>query len=88
MKKNITQNIGFLMLFLCIIVTLIFLGSIIYFITARGVKVISWEFLTQGPKMAMTQGGGSTCYYRHILSYAWRYFIRASLGFSVRDLSM
>ena len=57
MKKNITQNIGFLMLFLCIIVTLIFLGSIIYFITVRGAKVISWEFLTQGPRMGMTQGG-------------------------------
>ncbi|MCX5687741.1 MAG: phosphate ABC transporter permease PstA [Candidatus Omnitrophica bacterium] len=57
MKKNITQNIGFLMLFLCIIVTLIFLGSIIYFISARGAKVISWEFLTQGPRMGMTQGG-------------------------------
>ena len=57
MKKNITQNIGFLMLFLCIIVTLVFLGSIIYFITTRGAKVISLEFLTQGPRMAMTQGG-------------------------------
>ncbi len=57
MKKNITQNIGFLMLFLCIIITLIFLGSIIYFISIRGFKVISWEFLTQGPRMGMTQGG-------------------------------
>ena len=57
MKKNITQNIGFLMLFLCIIITLIFLGSIIYFISARGAKVISWEFLAQGPRMGMTQGG-------------------------------
>jgi len=57
MKKNITQNIGFLMLFLCMIVTIIFLGSIIYFISIRGFKVISWEFLTQGPRMGMTQGG-------------------------------
>ena len=57
MKKNITQNIGFLMLFLCIIVTLTFLGSIIYFIGIRGFKVISLEFLTQGPRMGMTQGG-------------------------------
>jgi len=45
------------MLFLCIIITLIFLGSIIYFISTRGFKVISWEFLTQGPRMSMTQGG-------------------------------
>jgi len=57
MKKNITQNIGFIMLFLCITSTLIFLGSIIYFISTRGAKVISWEFLTQGPRMGMTQGG-------------------------------
>jgi phosphate transport system permease protein len=57
MKKNITQNTGFLMLFLCIIITLIFLGSIVYFISIRGFKVISWEFLTQGPRMSMTQGG-------------------------------
>jgi len=57
MKKNIIQNLGFLALFLCITTTLIFLGSIIYFISVRGFKVISWEFLTQGPRMGMTQGG-------------------------------
>jgi phosphate transport system permease protein len=57
MKKNITQNLGFFMLFLCIAITLIFLGSIIYFISIRGFKVISWEFLTQGPRLGMTQGG-------------------------------
>jgi phosphate transport system permease protein len=57
MKKKLTQDIGFLMLFLCIIIIFIFLGSIIYFITIRGYKVISWEFLTQGPRMGMTQGG-------------------------------
>ncbi|MFA5362837.1 MAG: phosphate ABC transporter permease PstA [Candidatus Omnitrophota bacterium] len=57
MKKNITQALGFLCLFICIAVTIIFLGSIIYFIGARGFRVISWEFLTQGPRMGMTQGG-------------------------------
>jgi phosphate transport system permease protein len=57
MKKNIIQNLGFLILFLCISVTIIFLGLIIYFIGSRGLKVISWEFLTQGPRMGMTQGG-------------------------------
>jgi len=44
-------------LFLCITATLLSLGSIIYFISVRGIKVISWEFLTQGPRMGMTQGG-------------------------------
>ncbi len=57
MRKNIAQNAGFLILFLCIITTLIFLGAIIYFVSARGFKVISWDFLTQGPRMGMTQGG-------------------------------
>jgi phosphate transport system permease protein len=57
MKKNIVQNLGFFMLFLCIAITLIFLGSIIYFISIRGFKVISWEFLTQGPRLGMTEGG-------------------------------
>jgi phosphate transport system permease protein len=57
MKKNIVQNIGFLGLFLCITTTIIFLGAIIYFISVRGFQVISWEFLTQGPRMGMTQGG-------------------------------
>ena len=58
MKKNrITQNIGFTLLFLCMAVTLFFLGAIIYFITVRGIKVISWEFLTQVPRNGMTEGG-------------------------------
>jgi len=57
MKKNIVQNLGFFALFLCILITLFFLGAIIYFIGARGLKVISWEFLTQGPRLGMTQGG-------------------------------
>lgn len=37
--------------------TLFFLGLIIYFITSRGLRVISWEFLTQVPRKAMTAGG-------------------------------
>jgi phosphate transport system permease protein len=57
MNKKITQNLGFLLLFICILTTLFFLGSIIYFISIRGFKIISWEFLTQGPKSGMTQGG-------------------------------
>ena len=57
MKKDMIQNLGFFMLFLCIAITLIFLGSIIYFISIRGFKVISWEFLTQGPRLGMTEGG-------------------------------
>jgi len=57
MRRNITQNLGFFILFLCMAVALIFLGLIIYFISAQGFKVISWGFLTQGPRLGMTQGG-------------------------------
>ncbi|HNV24552.1 MAG TPA: phosphate ABC transporter permease PstA [Candidatus Omnitrophota bacterium] len=59
MKKNndIIQQIGFSILFFCIIITLFFLGLIIFFISIRGMSVISWEFLTQVPKSSMTQGG-------------------------------
>jgi phosphate transport system permease protein len=57
MKKHITQRIGFGVLWLCMIVTLFFLGSIIYFIAVRGAGVLSWQFLTDVPRKAMTSGG-------------------------------
>ncbi len=55
--KDISQGLGFGLLFLCLIITIFFLGAIIYFITVRGIKIISWEFLTQAPREAMTKGG-------------------------------
>ncbi len=57
MKKNIVQNLGFLVLFLCILTTLFFLGTIIYFIFTRGAQALSWDFLTKVPRNAMTEGG-------------------------------
>jgi phosphate transport system permease protein len=57
MNRKVSQNFGFGMLFLCIGITLFFLGTIIYFIFIRGFRVISWEFLTEVPKEAMTAGG-------------------------------
>ena len=57
MKNKIIQNVGFLVFFLCIIITLFFLGAIVYFISVKGLTAISWEFLTQGPRRGMTQGG-------------------------------
>jgi len=56
-SKKVGQAIGFVLISLCIVLALIFLGSIIYFITVRGIHVISWDFLTQVPRRAMTQGG-------------------------------
>jgi phosphate transport system permease protein len=57
MRHKLIQNTGFSILFLCIAITLVFLGLIIYFVSVRGLRVISWEFLTQPPRTAMTQGG-------------------------------
>jgi len=57
MKKNITQKIGFSLLFVCMAITIFFLTAIIFFVASRGLKVISWEFLTQPPQNAMTAGG-------------------------------
>jgi phosphate transport system permease protein len=57
MKKNITQALGFGLISLSTALTLFFLGAIIYFIAARGIKVISWQFLTDVPRKAMTEGG-------------------------------
>jgi phosphate transport system permease protein len=57
MKKKNIQNLGFLLLFLSIITTLFFLGIIIYFVSVNGLKVITWDFLTQVPRKAMTEGG-------------------------------
>jgi phosphate transport system permease protein len=57
MKKDIVQNLGFSLLFLCMLTTLFFLGTIIYFIFTKGAHALSWSFLTQVPRNAMTEGG-------------------------------
>jgi phosphate transport system permease protein len=57
MKKKINQRIGFSLLFLLLLITLLSLGTIIYFIVARGAGAISWQFLTKAPRDAMTAGG-------------------------------
>jgi len=57
MKKNIIQKIGFSLLFLCILITVLFLFAIIYFLGVNGVKILSWEFFTQSPRSGMTAGG-------------------------------
>lgn len=57
MRKDFIQKIGFGALWLCIGLTLLFLGMIIFFVVSRGIGVISWEFLTAVPRKAMTAGG-------------------------------
>lgn len=55
--RDVTQALGFLLLFFCFLFALFFLGVILYFIISRGVQVISWEFVTEVPRRAMTRGG-------------------------------
>lgn len=57
MNKHIAQKTGFVIICACMLATMLSLAAIIYFIAARGFKVISWGFLTQAPKDAMTAGG-------------------------------
>ncbi len=57
MKNRIVQRLGFGMLFLFTAIALLFLFLLIYFVAVRGWRIISWEFITQVPKQAMTQGG-------------------------------
>lgn len=57
MKKQVTQNFGFGLISLSITTALFFLGTIIYFITVRGFRILSWDFLTEVPREAMTAGG-------------------------------
>ena len=57
MKNKLTQHFGFLLLWVSIIPSLFFLGTIIYFVGVKGIGVISWEFLTEVPRRGMTEGG-------------------------------
>jgi phosphate transport system permease protein len=57
MKKRWSERIGFLMLYLAGILVLFFLGMILFDIFMKGVGVLSWKFLSQPPRMGMTEGG-------------------------------
>jgi len=56
-KKNWAERIGFILLSSAAVLVLFFLGIIIWDIFSKGAGVISWEFLTQAPREAMTEGG-------------------------------
>ncbi len=57
LRRDVAQALGFLLLWLSILLALLFLGLILYFVTVRGLPAISWEFLTEAPRRAMTKGG-------------------------------
>ncbi len=56
-SKQVKQVIYFSLLRFSIVIILSGLLLILFFIGMRGVKVLSWEFLTQMPKEGMTSGG-------------------------------
>lgn len=56
-RAEISQKLGFGVLFLSIALTLFFLGTLIYFVFIRGFKILSWDFLTKVPTDGMTAGG-------------------------------
>jgi phosphate transport system permease protein len=55
--KNISEFIAFNIFRLLSLIIVLVLVAILSFIVVRGVKVISWEFITSMPKEGMTQGG-------------------------------
>ena len=57
MRKKFAQFAGFLFLRASLILVLAILLLLLYDIGAKGGGAISWEFLTQGPRRGMTEGG-------------------------------
>jgi phosphate transport system permease protein len=57
MRKSWSERIGFILLTLAGILVLFILGVILLDIFSKGIKTISWEFLTQPPREGMTKGG-------------------------------
>ncbi|HDP36696.1 MAG TPA: phosphate ABC transporter permease PstA [Candidatus Atribacteria bacterium] len=56
-KRRYKEKIAYLFLTLMVSIILVSLFMLFYFIISRGVKVISWQFLTEIPRKAMTAGG-------------------------------
>lgn len=57
MKKEMTQKIGFALLWMCMITVAFILFFILWDIFSKGAGVISWEFLSKPPRAGMTEGG-------------------------------
>jgi phosphate transport system permease protein len=57
MNRRLKELAGFGVLHLAILLVLAALLVILGFIGARGIGILSWEFLTQPPRAAMTKGG-------------------------------
>ena len=56
-RRGIVQKLGFAAMASCMAANILFLGAILFFIASKGLSSISWEFITQAPRDAMTAGG-------------------------------
>lgn len=57
LNAKFTERVMFLALFACTLVILIPVFLITFLILKNGLQGLSWEFLTQGPRMGMRAGG-------------------------------
>jgi phosphate transport system permease protein len=57
MKRKWSEVFGFALLTFSGILVLFVLGVILFDIFAKGIGVISWQFLTEAPRQGMTEGG-------------------------------
>lgn len=56
-RKYAVQTIGFITLRVCMAIVVLILCIIFWDIIRKGAGTISWEFLSQPPRMGMTEGG-------------------------------
>ncbi len=56
-RRNVSEKFAFLSLRLSLFLVMFILGVILYDITAKGIGVLSWDFITKMPKTGMTEGG-------------------------------
>jgi phosphate transport system permease protein len=56
-KKQLTKIAGIQLLLLCTLLTLSFLGIILFDLFSKGYSALSWTFLSTSPRKGMTEGG-------------------------------
>lgn len=55
--RNIKEKLAFSLFGFTMFLALALLALIIYFIFSQGISVVNWEFLSQMPRMGMSEGG-------------------------------
>jgi len=56
-RQRVIQTVAFSLLGVASVAAFLALGVILYFMISQGSGVLSWQFLTQFPRKAMTEGG-------------------------------